>query len=1515
MEKQKRWQFYLITAVIILTIYNILPTVFFYTKSLKKPIDQKQSEKIASESLARVNRLESDALSWVKSYAKLLGLKPSSVSLSKNQPQHIEVSFSKNDDAELFRKNFNRSGSLITFPPAQLTLAPGEGLEKANKVTILRSVPVHFNPQNTKEYFTYAEKTADNFSESFKKIVTDRMLQIGLAIAGPSENSNLVKAINSTKDLVSQRELVLNLSKNLDTYAKTFSQNAGIKKRFVSTLARGEYKNPKESYQSLVGNFQKVLDGVKVERIELEKKEKELKEKNEYLNAQETQILTSLKEKESKISSALALIKSSEETWSTKTAPLSYPTIKSSLSKHLALNTTDYNPIIRSLALDKDNQKLLINFQPDIQNLMDSYEANREKSVLKNQLSQIIINEIARVSRMTGEHLIQDNSGYEIELNNLSDASSLLVFDLSKLAQREISQLTNHIKEFWQPKSADLQGSQFPIWDYNTYAQLSPQEKKLGLLVYSPALLESSTPQGMKKSSIYVVARGVDKILTKYKANPSSKEASEFIEDFTNLRDLLKSYAYFGYPGTTYPLDPSFSSDFIFEKEDYFASTLKATRENFEVFGTKRYATLELTNVGQRILAENKIDDAIHEDLLRWRDEYNQAQIERAGTTKFDVPKPTKNVLLSNIALSAKKYFRGDDRKIIKWGLDLSGGKSVQLELRDSNNKKVVNETDLEQGIDELYKRVNKMGVSEVNIRREGSNITLDFPGAQGLSASELVRASSMYFHVVNEKYSPYNKTLREHVNTFLQDVWNEALVTNKKDPESINRIAWKHLYGESLDTDTVEPRSQSARKLYDSGLRLAMPGDPSSNELDDTMSKIAMIRGESFTSWGGQTNPLLIVFNNFALEGSNLQNVHASYDPMKGNFLGFEVRSTSSKKDAHKTNPRNDLYAWTSTYSKEKLAGSDLETITNGRGWRMAVILNGTVISSPALESALKDKAMITGSFTQREVNKLVADLKAGSLTYSPKILSEKNVSPELGIKERYQGILATVVAIMLVMLTMIGYYRFAGFVASMAVIFNLLMMWATLQNIHAALTLAGIAGIILTVGMAVDANVLVFERIREEFDKTKRLSLAIQAGYKKAFSAIFDSNITTIIAAVILLQFDSGPIKAFAVMLIIGIASSMFSALFMTRFFFQKWVQNPKNTHLTISSFFRISNFNFLRFGKLAITLSLMVVIGGASIMTFQKQSILGMDFTGGFALNVELDKSSDTNYRTAVEKALKKNGLTSQEFQVRELSPSNHVRIFLSKSLDNQGRPFYEMPLETTGDVEYSYENNPRIAWIMKALSDNGLTLTQKSLQSADSNWTSVSGQISNVMRNNALIGLAIALVCIWVYITLRFEFKYAICATVGLAHDIFVTIASISILHALKIPLQIDLNTIAALLTIVGYSLNDTIIIFDRIREDIKINKKLAFKDLVNMSLNKTFSRTIMTSLTTVLVLIALVGLGGSTIFGFALVMTIGVAYGTLSSLFIATPLLNYITSKESKNGASLNLKKEKQNSCG
>ncbi len=1500
MEKRKRWHFFLIITAVILTIYNILPTVFYYAHPLKKPVDKERALPIAQAIENRVNALEDEATSWVKSFCNLLQIKPLSISLDKENVQIIQAQFKNIEDAERFRKFLPQAGNSIEFLPAQLSLYDPELTSKT--VLIQRRIPLHFDTAKIENDFQFGTKrdSQGNLTDLYKGLVQDRFIQLGTILGGVSENGLYAEASLKNLDQPQSQDLLMVVAQNLTNFVKIFDENSPIAKRYFATLTQIDESNKTAFVDNVIKGLETLKSNLLVEKTALSQEKDSIQKNGGVLDTLKEQRLDLLKSQEKIIIQALSLVRHHKADFAQGQTPWNYTSSALAIqaSSHEGavqkISLANHNPFIDEILIDWSNDRFLLKLYPDF----EKARLQADNEVIKDQIDQLLYNEIARLSSQSGESIKPFQEHFEIALSQLQDSQSFLALRLFAIATAEVAQLKNSLLLNWQPQHPDLKQDVFPIWDYETYQSLPDSQKKLGLVIFAPSLYNKMPPKGLKMNSIYIIAKGLDRISQRVETNPESESSQQFFRDIRKLHSLMQNNGLFGYSGQSHAIAGEFVHDTIFEGENYYQTVLKATREDFRVYGTKRYAILEFTDVEQRILTDNKIGNQIHEDLLKWRDNYAAAKLGLRGLPKYTIPAPTKNALWDNFLLSFVKYFRGDERKILHWGLDMSGGKTVQIELRDKSNHIVSHDTDMKQAINELYNRVNKMGVSEVSIRQEGNTIALDFPGSQSLSAAELIKASSMYFHIVNEKFMS-NPSLQEATNRFLQEIWNEAVVTNRKDIEDINQIAWRHLYGNSVDPETVQPRSTAAKTLYDHGLRLPSPQDTGASSLfDTTYSMITQLRGDDFKSWQGKTNPLLIVFRNYALEGSSLEDVRASYTPSEGNFLQFRVKGSQALKDGTKFNPRDDVEAWSSQFAKDKIAGTPLESFARGEGWRMAVILNGSVITSPTLKVAIRDSASITGSFTQREINQLEADLKAGSLSFTPRILSEKNVSPELGAQERLSGIVAMFCALILVITTMIAYYRFGGLVASIAVLFNLLIMWAALQNIGATLSLAGIAGIILTVAMAVDANVLVFERIREEFAVTGRIASAVHAGYRKAFSAIIDSNVTTIIAALILLHFDAGPIRGFALTLIIGIVSSLFSALFMTRFFFAGWVQNPKNKELKMSHLIKSSSFDFLKYTKPTILISAILILVGGYFLFSEKQNILGMDFTGGYALTVEVPPTSTGLYRQGIEQALIAQGASSQDFQIRELNPANNLRIFLSHSLEQAGRPFYEMPLQTDlKELPYAYQNNPRIIWVVDALKNAGIQLSPNVLTDLGKNWSAISGQMSDSMRTNALLGIAAALACILIYITIRFEFKYAISATLCLIHDLVFCIAMIALLYKLGVPIQIDLHTVAALMTIVGYSLNDTIIIFDRIREDMVHMRHSKLNMIINHALNITLSRTLMTSGITLLVLIPLIALGGSTIFGFALVMAIGVVFGTLSSLFVAAPLMQYFHRRE------------------
>ncbi|CAF22975.1 protein translocase subunit SecDF [Candidatus Protochlamydia amoebophila] len=1497
MEKQKRWQFYLIVAVLAITLYNILPTLFFYSKPLKSSIDAPRAQHVASGIVERVNQTEVDSKEWLYSFCRLLGIKPISIDLVTTNNGLFQISFKNEQDAELFKRFLPRAGALIPFVPNQLELSSITANVDPTQVLVRRNVAVRLDASDMDKLFQFTPKYSHDhqIADLYREVIDDRVTQVALAIAGPSKTALQMFATTSeVGNDPSYDEIIITLAKEIVDVDNILGKNNPITKRYYETFSQLSSKEREGLNTKFIA---------KMETLSKKIKEKQASLYGDF-SAEAAQNLAVSNNQIQALDSAVTIMRENEEFRKGK-EPLTNENIQQLLKQNSnhemqIVDLTGYHPFIKGLTINWESGLLLVNLYDDVQSLHFSEGKTEKDAFVKDRINQYLINDIARIARLSDETFKPNEESFVINFDNLTNSQSYLTLNLGYLADKIAQQVTDQIILSWSPAHADLIKDVYPIRSYNDYQTEKSEDQKLGLVVYAPAMYLAAAPTGFRTGSIYVIAKGMDALVQKYQEAPEAEENQVLATDFNQLNTLLQQMGFIGYPGSAFNLPKEFNKDYIFELNDYYSTLLKASREDFQAKGSKRFAVLDFSDVEQRLLTINKIDDRIQEDLLKWKESYNAAQVDLNLTSKYTVPAPTKNVYWENLKLSVVKFFRGDDRKVLKWGLDLSGGKTVRIGLLDQNGRTVTNPEDLKQAVNELYTRINKMGVAERTIRIENSNILLDFPGSQNLSASELVKASAMYFHIVNEKFGPLNTALAGAVNQFLQDIWNEAVVTNRRDIESINEIAWQHLGGDEESTITMRPRTDHAKILYENGLRLANPKNRVVTQaFDESLSTLAMFRGGDSAEWDNQTHPLLVVFHNFALEGSNLENIQPGYDATQGNILTFGIKRSFDSGEHASGSPRDNFFNWTSQFAEDKIAGTPKEVYSNGRGWRMAVILNGSIITAPSLNAALRDGGTISGRFSQREVTQLAADLKAGSLSFTPRILSEENVSPELGREERAKGIVASLVALALVVIAMIGYYHFAGFIASCAVLLNIFIMWGVLQNLGAALTLPGIAGIVLTIGMAVDANVLVFERIREEFKVTGRIASAIQAGYRKAFSAIIDSNITTIIAAIILIQFDSGPIKGFAVTLIIGIISSMFTALFMTRYFFAGWVKKPEHKQLSMAQFLKETHFDFLKQAKKAIVISLIVMGIGTYFLVSERKTIFGMDFTGGYSLTLDVaEKAEKPNYRLEAINAFLDKGASRRDFEVRELSRPNQLRIQLGTSMDEKGHPFYQMP-EINPDSKYAfdYQKDPRLSWVVETLQSHGLDVQQSQLTTLQKNWTIMSGQFSDTMRNNAIIALGAALIAILIYITFRFEFKFAIGAVIGLVHDVIITLGILALFHAIGFPVQIDLQVVGAIMTIIGYSLNDTIIVFDRIREDMKTLRRLSFREIINHALNVTLSRTIMTSGTTLLVLLALVLLGGQSIFAFSLVMTVGVLVGTLSSLFIASPVMLYFHNKE------------------
>ena len=558
--------------------------------------------------------------------------------------------------------------------------------------------------------------------------------------------------------------------------------------------------------------------------------------------------------------------------------------------------------------------------------------------------------------------------------------------------------------------------------------------------------------------------------------------------------------------------------------------------------------------------------------------------------------------------------------------------------------------------------------------------------------------------------------------------------------------------------------------------------------------------------------------------------------------------------------------------------------------GKQIAIVLDGMVYSYPTVQSEIAGgSSQITGNFTLEEAEDLANVLKSGKLPAPATIIQEQVVGPSLGAESINAGLISFVIAFLLVLLYMVLFYQGAGLVADVALLCNVLLLFGTLVSFGAVLTLPGIAGLVLTLGMAVDANVIIYERVKEELRAGKGLSKAIADGYKNAYSAIIDGQFTTFLTGVVLFVFGSGPVQGFATTLIIGIITSVLTSVFITRIMFDDRVVKGKNitfdNNLT-RNFLQNTNINFLSKRKIAyIASGALIVISLVSIFT--KGFTYGVDFTGGRTYVVRFDQpvtaeavraAAVAEFDGAVE--VKQFGGESQmkittQYLVENESTDADAEV--ESKLYNALKSFFATEL-TFGEFTSTLDN------------PNGIISSDK-----------VGPTIANDITRNAIIAVVIALFVIFAYIAVRFKgWTWGLGGVVGLAHTALIVIGFFSLFSGiLPFSLDIDQTFIAAILTIIGYAINDTVVIFDRIREYKELHPKAEFGKNVNEALNSTLSRTMNTSLTTLITMLAIAIFGGEVIRGLAVALILGIVIGTYASIFIATPIMYDVTKKAEK----------------
>ena len=567
--------------------------------------------------------------------------------------------------------------------------------------------------------------------------------------------------------------------------------------------------------------------------------------------------------------------------------------------------------------------------------------------------------------------------------------------------------------------------------------------------------------------------------------------------------------------------------------------------------------------------------------------------------------------------------------------------------------------------------------------------------------------------------------------------------------------------------------------------------------------------------------------------------------------------------------------------------------------GKQIAIVMDGLVYSYPKVQNKISGgSSQITGNFTPEEAEDLATVLKSGKLSTPARIVQEQVVGPSLGSASIRSGMISFALAFLLVLIYMLLFYRRAGWAADIALLCNVLFLFGALVSFGAVLTLPGIAGLVLTMGMAVDANVIIYERVKEELRNGKSLRLAISDGYKNTYSAIIDGQLTTLITGIILFFFGSGPVKGFAAVLVIGIITSVFTSIFIPRLIFERRLAKGKD--ITFDSpltrnFLKNTHIDFIKLRKTTYIISgVLCVIALVSIFT--KGFSYGVDFSGGRTYVVRFDQPVTAEEVRAA---------TFQEFgeaaEVKQFGGASQMRITTKYKVNDRSQ-------ETDKEIEGKIYNALK-GFFANDMNQDEFTSTLNNPNGIISS-DRVDASIASEMQRDAIIAVILALIAIFAYIAIRFtNWTWGVGGVSSLVHNALIMIGFFSLFSGiLPFTLDVDQTFIAAILTIIGYSINDNVVIFDRIREYKTLYPKRALKENINDAVNATLSRTLNTSITTLIVLIAIAIFGGESIRGFAVALTLGVIVGTYASIFIGTPIMYDLNRKREAKAEEKALKK-------
>ncbi len=827
-----------------------------------------------------------------------------------------------------------------------------------------------------------------------------------------------------------------------------------------------------------------------------------------------------------------------------------------------------------------------------------------------------------------------------------------------------------------------------------------------------------------------------------------------------------------------------------------------------------------------------------------------------------------------------------------------SNSSNVEDLPRTSTNNDVISwlKNAADEGVESTYtklrERIDRFGVSQpyVTLQKSTGRIMVELPGVDNPKrARELLQSTANLEFWTVWTYGEIGGAINQ-ANNILMSIEDEATPIMPEDSASMVAMQIDTMHIDTMHTDTGEaliPEVADANDEQNDGgplgkiLTVAQDGGSpiiGSVRESDTLQLMRYLKSEEVLAqfppniifmFSSKLDPVTKTFDLYAiksdpdsdeplLDGSAVKSASPDRDPMSGKVqISMSMKPEGARK-------------WK-------------DVTTENVGKFIAISLDNKVYSAPRVNEPIPSgRSSISGDFTTEEAIDLSNILEVGKLPVPSKIVQEDIVGPSLGAESIRDGVISMIVGLILVVVFMAFYYSRAGIIADLALFANIFFIFGVLASIGATLTLPGIAGLVLTMGMAVDANVIIYERVREELGRGKSMVKAISDGYKNSYSAIIDSHVTTFIIGIILNEFGSGPIKGFAIVLMIGIVFSLFTSIFISRLILDWMAKTNKKityfTNFTKGAFKNVNlkliqnrKYGYIFSGILTVISVIVIVVSGFNY---------GVEFTGGRSYTVKFDKAIDAEtVRTQLAETF------DPAVQVKTFSTAEKLKItttYLIGSADPAADSLASHALYDNVKSFYSNEVDFK-TW------DSIYKESQMKVEPT----------MADDIKNKAVWAIGIALLCTFLYIVLRFRrWQFGLGAVISLIHDSFMTLAIFALLKdVMPFTLQIDETFIAAILTIIGYSIMDTVVVYDRIREYLRESKSGSLVEVFNLAINETLSRTVITSGVTILSILAILFFGSDNIQGFAFAMVIGVGFGTYSSVFIASALAVDMYKKE------------------